>query len=326
MKILKGEAVSVSLEGVEESPGPYAMSFGFDLKGLIRSIERIGVVNSPLIDRDEEGRIRIVAGYRRILALKGLRREEALCIDLSASRLTAVEKLHLNLYDNLATREFNEVEKGMILEALSRHHGKEEILSFHMPLLGLPAHESQLKIFLSLGGLEEEIRLALARKRVSFKTVQSLMEMSPESRSVVFKWLSSLSFTFSQQIQFLAFIDDISCNDDKGIPDLLSRTDLVAILDNQGLNRPQKAKSVLERLRVMRYPSLSLAEKAFRIAAKDLKLPNGVEVRHPPYFEGPGYSLQISFRDGRELRRKLIELSSMKGLENLGDPWKSDHE
>jgi hypothetical protein len=322
MKTLKGEPVWISLQDVDVSPGPYTMSFGFDLTGLLRSIERIGVLNSPLIERDAEGRIHVIAGYRRILALKELQRKDALCIDLSPLRLPSREKLLVSLYDNLATRKFNEVEKGMILESLSRHHSREEILGVYMPLLGLPAHESHLNVFLSLGSLEEEIRLALVRRQISLNAVQSLMEMDPESRSVVFGWLSELMFNFNQQMQFIAFIDDISSSHDQAITQTLSRRKLVALMKDQRLNRPQRAKFVLEKLRSMRYPSLATAQKAFGTMVKQLNLPDGVRVRHPPFFERPDYSLELSFRDGRELRQRLKELESVEGLEALGDPWK----
>ncbi|NIR16796.1 MAG: ParB N-terminal domain-containing protein, partial [Desulfobacterales bacterium] len=46
------------------------------LKPLIRSIEKFGLINSPIVTKDSEGRMEVVAGYRRILALKHLQWEE----------------------------------------------------------------------------------------------------------------------------------------------------------------------------------------------------------------------------------------------------------
>ena len=61
----------VALKDIDESPGPYCMSFGFNLDSLIQSIQQIGLVNPPILKSDPDG-LTVVAGYRRVMALKAL--------------------------------------------------------------------------------------------------------------------------------------------------------------------------------------------------------------------------------------------------------------
>ena len=105
------------------------------------------------------------------------------------------------------------------------------------------------------------------------------------------------------------------------IPDLLGEADLNSILRDTGARGPQKAKAVLERLRERRYPRLRRSREAFLAKVKRLNLPEGVTVSFDPYFEDPLYRLEISFREGRGLKEKLVRLSRSEGLSGLGDPW-----
>jgi ParB-like chromosome segregation protein Spo0J len=120
-----------------EGPGPYTMSYGFDLKALCESIGKIGIISPLLVARNERGGFDIVSGYRRILALKALGEVKVLAQDVTSALSSPLERLLACFYENLATRKFNAIEKAMILQRLQRYVGKKEILSYFMPLLSL---------------------------------------------------------------------------------------------------------------------------------------------------------------------------------------------
>ena len=319
---LKGEPVPVALEDIDETPGPYTMSFGFDSDKMVTSMEKAGIIHPPLIERLPDGKAEVIAGYRRIQGARHLGWKQVPCFDLTDRELSSLEKLLLGLYDNLATRAFNDVEKGMVLERLNNHVSRKEILADYMPLLGLPSHEPTLDIFLRIKELEIPARLAIAHERVSFKTTHSLLNMDLESRSSVLEWLFDLMFNFNQQNQFIEYINDISISEDRGIYDVLSDEKLLEVRLNESLNKPQKAKRTLELLRARRFPNLSRAETSFNEMIHSAGLPDGVFVRHSPFFEGPDYRLEIRFRDGKSLKTMIDQVSNLKGLQNLGDPWK----
>ena len=61
---------------IDEIPGPYCMSFGFDPDALALSIEKIGLVHPLIITKsNNDNKYKIVAGYRRLIALKKLKRK-----------------------------------------------------------------------------------------------------------------------------------------------------------------------------------------------------------------------------------------------------------
>ncbi len=319
--LLNEPPVMMDLDAVDVEPGPYCMSFGFDLEGLIGSIARFGLLSTPCVTKGAKGPKDVVTGYRRLHAWKALGRHRVPVRDLSRGRLPAVNCLLLNLSDNLTTRELNDVEKGMFLKRLSVLVQREEILTRYMPLLGLPRKEPLLETYLRIEELDHEIKTSLARAELSLRTVKHLQEMDQGSRTVVFEWLSTMKFNFNQQNQFIDHIIDISIKNRMSMTNLFDEKVVQAIRHDKHLNLPQKARKLLEHLHARRLPRLRRAENAFQRTVNDLRLPPGVRVFHPPYFEGSTYRLEVLFETGQMLREKINHLSQLEGLENIGDPW-----
>ena len=323
-EVTKQDCVLLDPNQISESPGPFCMSFGFDLRPLMRSIEKFGLINRPIVTSDRKARVEVVAGYRRILALKQLQWKEIPCRDLSGAGFSSLQCLLLNLHDNLVTRPFNEVEKGMILNRLVHHVSRDEILRDFMPLLDLPRHEGTLEIFFSLEKLEKPIKESLVHARISFQTAKTFVHIEPGLRSILFNWIVGLGLNANQQSQFIAYTTDIAIRDQKKISELLEEKEFLDILNNEKLNNPQKAKLLLNILRSRRFPALTRSEKAFREKEACLGLPDGIRLYHPPFFEDPDYRLEILFRNGKHLRNKIDALANVRGLESLGDPWEEE--
>jgi ParB-like chromosome segregation protein Spo0J len=312
----------VELSEVDWTPGPCCMSFGFDLNPLKRSIAKVGLINPPFVAREDKGRVQVVAGYRRLMAIKSLCWNKVHCWDVSD--LSPIERLHLNFYDNLTTRDFNHVEIGMVLRRLASHLPKEEIVENVMPLLGLGSHEPTLDVYLALDGLENPIKSALAAQSLSLRTLKALLDTDPDTRLALLQWITNLNLNMNQQLQLIDYTIDICEKEKKRAEALFGEEAFLFILEDRRANRPQKAKQLLELLRARRYPLLIRAEKLFLRKVACLRLPKGVSIKHPPYFEDPHYRLEIAFRNGRALTEKLKALFGLEDLQKMGDPWSED--
>ena len=244
------------------------------------------------------------------------------CRDLSNSGLAPFELFHLNLSDNLATRQFNDVEKAMILVRLASHITFEEILDHYMAVLDLPSHKETLLSFINIEkGLENEIKEYLARGYLSLLAAKLLLDLNSNARHRVFNLINKLKLNINQQRFLLDFLNDISYRQKRTIPEVLGEKTIEAICSDRQLNNPQKSKALLEFLRSMLLPSVVKAEKTFRKEVARLNLPSGVKLSAPRFFEGPHYRLEVSFRGGEELKNKIERLSRTKGLQDLSDPW-----
>ncbi len=314
-------SIWVDLEQVDEKPGPYTMSYGFNLDIFCESIRKAGVLNPPLLSRNEKGGFDVVAGYRRILALKALGEPKTLCKDVTSILPSPLERLLANFYENLSLRKFNDIEKAMILQRLQRYLSAEEILASFLPPLSLSCHESTLKLYLKLADLEEEFQGAIANEEISMRTVKVLFEWDEASRRVLFINLIILRLNFNQQIKFIEYVSDIAMRESVSIPEVLSEDSFVKILENPQWNNPQKAKAVLELLRIRRYPRLARAQQAIQKKISTLSLPSGAAIHYDPYLEAPNYRLEICFKNGKDLRNSINQLHPMDELETIPDLW-----
>ena len=313
--------VILAMDEINLLPGPYCMSFGFNLDPLILSLKKFGLLNRPFVIMDHHGKWEVVAGYRRILALKSLNRDQLPCRDLSDGAYSPLEILLVNLYDNLSTRPFNDVEKGMALNRLMSHLPEQTVLDQYMPLLGLPSHRGTLQVLLALETLGHDIRMAFVNKQLSFQTIKALLEMDRDDCLTVFEWILELKLNFNKQTHFIDNTTDISIKKGITLRSVLEGPSLNKIIRDHKLNRPQKARLVLERLKNDRFPSLTEAEKAFEKKIAGVGLPVGVRIEHPPFFEGEGYWMKIAFKKGKTLQKTLKDLSRIDRLGGIGDPW-----
>lgn len=320
-KISEMPLQEVMLDDIDDSPGPFCMSFGFDLDPLIASIETVGVLNSPIL-RNDQGQTAIVAGYRRIKALKALNAVSTACRLISGHDVPPLQCLLLNLHDNLSTRGLNDVEKGMVLNRLASWESGQEIVRRYMPLLGLQPHEKSLLFFLEMErDFDAKIKTFVAEGRLSWRAVKMLSDMDAGSRADLLKVISDLRFNINQQLQLIEYIIDLSFIEKKPIPRILGELGFDSIHSDKNTNRPQQSKAVLNRLRTRRNPSIVKAEKCFRSAITDLNLPEGILISAPPSFEGEHYRLQVLFREGEDLKSRLEDLIQREGLRKLRNPW-----
>jgi hypothetical protein len=324
VKIAKLPLTSLELNAINDDPGPFCMSYGFDLGPLIHSIQEFGLINPPIVVKQGEGRVDVVSGYRRILALKHLQIGEIPCRDTTDSGLSPLQLLLLNLHENRVTRVFNDVEKGMILAQLVHHLPREEVIHSYMPLLSLPSRKSTLDLFLKMEGQSHTIKSALAKGEVSVKAFGALLEVEPGFRLGLIKSVLDLKLTFNQQLQFIELTVDICTRDAMDIAELFNQTSFVRIMENEKLNLPQKTKAILELLRSIRFPRLTRSVESFRKAVLKLGLPDGTRISHPPFFEGPDYRLEVPFKNGRQLKDRISVLNNLEGLEALADPWQEE--
>jgi HTH domain found in ParB protein len=190
-----------------------------------------------------------------------------------------------------------------------------------LPLLSLSSHEGTLEFYVKLLNLEEAIRKAIAHEEISIKAAKALLELECTSQKIVFERIVALKLNLNQQIKFIEYARDISIRDGLTTRELFSEGTFLKILDDPRLNNPQKAKKVLEALRVRRYPRLARAQHDVQRAISALSLPPEAVIRYDPYLEDPNYKLQIGFKDGKALRKTIRALHVLDELEAIPELW-----
>ncbi|MBW2001168.1 MAG: ParB N-terminal domain-containing protein [Deltaproteobacteria bacterium] len=319
--LLKSSLVNIAISDIDLTPGPFCMSFHFNLEPLKASIEKYGVINPPYLLRNPDNNFLVVAGYARLMAVIELGWHDIVCHVLpdSFSRFNA---LLFNLNDNLIHRQFNTIEKGMILQRLTCFISTEEIVTNFMPILGIPSNKQQLELFLGLDELEERIKISIAIEQLSIRVAGLLRHIDKNDRLKINNLFTSLKWSFNQQWETIQWIKEIASREGCSINKIINSKDINEVLHNTTMNKPQKVKAIVRILKFRRFPSLSKAEKLFIKGVSNLSLPLGVKIIPPPFFEGTDYKLEVTFRKGEDLKEKLANLCNVPELKHIPDFWK----
>jgi ParB family transcriptional regulator, chromosome partitioning protein len=311
----------IGMEAISIQRGPYCMSFGYDETRLARSIEKVGLLNPPSLSENTTGGFDVVSGYRRVEAARFLGWEEIFCRDLTDLKMTTLDLLLLNLYDNLSTRSFNEIEKAMVLKRLSALVSQAKVIKDYMPLLGLSSYEPILRTYMLFEELEEPVKGGLAQGTLSAQAARLLLDFDVPSRLSIYECIFNLKLNYNHQKQLIEYLLELSDIENRSIHEILSGEPLAGILGKEHPNSPQKARSLLGVLRAMRNPRVADAERRFQHQLSLIHLPPGVRINHPPFFEETSFTLEISFEDGRTLKEKIVQISNTEGIENIQAPW-----
>ncbi|RLB18616.1 MAG: hypothetical protein DRG63_02120 [Deltaproteobacteria bacterium] len=297
---------------------PYLMSFGFDLGPLKESIQTVGLINPPLLRRNEKGELEVVLGYKRILAMAELNRNTVASRILSHEDMEPRDALLMALYDNLATRLFNPMEKALILTRLGNHFSDKELCDRFMPLLGLPRHVELYRFYLEMEkDFSNPIKEAVAKGQLQLKSARLLLGLDVESREYLFEFTKKLMFNINQRHQLIDIVIDLANIGGRSIKELLKDPEVMALVNDPRRNMPQKSRAILALLRAKRFPRLTHVENQIRKKIASLDLPDGVKIGIPPYLEGSEYTLEVSFKDGKSLFEKLKDIMDNSNLENF---------
>ncbi len=313
--------VSPSLKELNLETGPYCTSAGTVPESLLLSIRRVGVLNPPLVHQNPEGGCDVVVGFRRLRALRILGFDSCICRELSGTACSPLELLLMGLYDNLATRPLNHMEKALALARLSDFVHQDVLIQEYMPLMGLAGRRDLLDAYLALELAEPLVREAMAEGVLSVASFRALRAWSEENRVEAVYWIKKLNINFNKQSQFIDILYDLTEMEACSVEEILRSGSARMILEQGRANAPQTTTRLLEHLRRRRLPAVAAAEAAFRRKVAAVDLPPGVRVIHPPGFEGSGFRLEIAFRNGKELRSTVDRLAGQHGLESLGPPW-----
>jgi hypothetical protein len=319
---LNSRPMRVSLSEIDLSPGPFCMSFQFNLERLKASIKRFGVLNPPYLVKNSS--FIVVAGYRRLLAVSELGWDDMPCRILPAD-IPPRDALLLNLFDNLTARQFNPVEKGMVLSRLARYLTKEEILRNYMPMLDLPSNLHTLQLYLGLEDLDDGIKESVVMERLSVRVLEMIGVLSVEDKREINQLFSMLKWSFNLQLQAALWIIEIADREGRSAREVISDERIAGVVKNSTMNGPQKVRAIVRELREWRFPTILEYERSFNKGVSDLALPVKVRVIPPPFFEGIDYKFEIVFREGKELREILERLARTAGLEAITHFWKTEH-
>ncbi len=302
----------ISLEQIDLSDETFSLNFMPDLRRLRYSIEERGLIQ-PVLLREKGDRYQILCGFRRISVFRELGNPEIEARVFEEKEIDDLGLFSVSLHENLTTRGYNTVEKAIALDKLVHlfQIDRALVIKDFLPLLSLEPNEKILKTYLSLAGMEDEVKGYVLKEEVSRSNIRILSDFSSQDRMALLPLFSSLKLGENRLREMLTLIEEISRRDQTGIRDIVRQPEIRAVLSQKELTPSQKTERVKKVFIDLRYPRMRQMEKEFEKKRRDLNLPPHVSLHHQPFFEGGGLRIEFQFETMEEYRAILSTLSML---------------
>jgi ParB family transcriptional regulator, chromosome partitioning protein len=305
----------VSLNNIDlssEDHDRYLFNYRHDSNALMSSIKDVGLINPVILKRnqDADGAYTIVCGYQRIMACQELGQ-----VSIEAKVLDGFndeEILLLVLHDNLSSRGFNDIEKGIVIKKfLDTGYSYDRLMSEITPLLGVPSNKNMIDKYISLLRLGSEIKEAVAKCEIEPEKAFLLMQLDDVERDIVYRILFRESSTnINETKETIRNLLDLKQIKQMGIVELLSSKEISLIISDSKSNKRQRGERICRFIKSMRYPVISKKEDEFDNSCRALGLDNDVRVNHSRYFEGDEIRITIKAANEEKLRANIEKLLS----------------
>jgi len=314
----------IPLQQIDLSDETFSVNFMADLQSLRSSIKAIGLIQ-PVLLRKKKDDYQIVCGFRRVSILKELGGFEVPAMVFEERELDDLPLFVISLHENLTTRGFHAIEKAIALEKLihSFQVDPSVVTQTYLPLFFLEPNEKILNTYLSLARMEDEVKRYVLKEEVSRSNIRLLARMSSQDRMAIHPLLSRLKLGENRLREMLTLLNEISRRERVSIKEIIDLTEIQAFLSQKELTPIQRTERVKKVLMGLRYPKMRQMEEEFEKKRKELNLPSGVSLHHPPYFEGKGLRIEFQFQTLEEFRSIVTSLSLLSDREEFKEIFQS---
>ena len=313
------ECRSIQFTEVDWNDAACLITYGPLPDKLFLSIRAVGLLQKPLLQRKENGLLRIICGSRRLAVCRELGLQPLPCQILPGS-LPLHTCLRMAVYDNLAQRVLNPVEKSLVLTKMAGHMDKSELIKEFMSLLDLEPSVMLFERYEKLVQLEPFILDSLASGRLNERIASALTPLEPTDRLALFQLFEELPFSVSVEEELVEMVVDIGRRQGIGPAEVINLREIREIREENTRPARQRAQDIRRHLQALRYPRLTGRQERFAREVRDIGLPAGVRLVPPPHFEGPRWSLECAFESVDELvaiLRHLAELADRSAFQQI---------
>lgn len=285
----------------------YQITTESEIDNLTRSIKTVGLISPPLLVK-KNSEFTIVCGFRRIAACRSLGWTDIQAMVLPPDiRPTDCAKLAIT--ENAFQRALNPIETARALAMLSSFFKDPSDMAKAASELGLPENPSVIRKTEKLSRLPEFLQKRILSGDISPTMAMELDKLDPDVCEAFSELFETLKPSLNKQREMLTRIREIALREDISIMDVFQESRFQEILNNKEADRNQKLRKLRSYLKLRRFPEITRAEQTYETHLKALRLGNGVQLIHPPDFEGTVYTLNLKFRNLAELeeRRAVLE-------------------
>lgn len=281
----------------------YRVSLSSASPELIESIQRIGIVAPPLLEKTGSG-LRIVCGFKRIQACMTLDIDRVPARILAPGQVPKIDLLRIAIADNALKGGLNIMEAAVATGKLMAYLADENDLPDAALGAGLRITPDLARKYLRLRSLPEKIQRMVYHEMTSMKVAFELGTLNEQDADAIAELIETLRPTASQQMEILSNLKALSVLQRSSVSEVILRLPAKPIPEDGHADRKATIHHLRRALRMARYPHLTRFETIFLQNRDKLDLPSGLSLIPPPGFESPAYTFALEFETCAELGEK----------------------
>ncbi len=271
---------------------------------LRTSIERVGILNPPVVQERQSGSIVPVLGRRRLQAAAEARFSEVQVLVLSAD-MPVSDGFLLAFMDNAAHRIFDTATVAVVVGRLLDLFPSEMVAREFLPIIGVPPRGRRLERLRLLGDLEYRTLKWLAHGRILEKTAVVMARLDPQNRMLLLDVLEKLGMNANKNAEVVENLFDLSVYHARPLSDLLLDNTVQEMLNDKDVPIPEKAGRFRELVRSWKCPWQVEKEREFREWYAKLPHAPNTKIRPAQSFENEECTIEIRVSDRGEVQRVL---------------------
>ncbi len=164
---------------------------------------------------------------------------------------------------------------------------------------------------MTINATDAAIRALAAEKRLPQVHLERWLAMDADSSSALISIAHTLKLRTGQLATAIELLDEIAVREKTSAARVLGGPRARAIVDGGG-SAPERARAMLEHLRLIRFPELVRTRAALDADIKALNLPGGAQVVLPSELASDEVTVTLRFRNAGEFERMLARLNDAK--------------
>ena len=287
----------------------------WDLKDLPHELHRsfatLGILHPPLVQcKGEEGGFEIISGARRIQYLRHNLAAENYSILCRVIKQDCDEKelLEIILEEQLCSNQgLSLAEKACFLKiALGTLEASATVLLSFGPRLQLKNGKRFIEKLDNLFDHDEKLLQSMHRGVIGETILWEILMLRSHAEQLAFiELVTFLDIGEGKQRRLLQMLRDLSLKEGTSMDLVLQTSPIRTILENTGLNHPQRLKHLLDYLQKSLHPGSTTATQQFKNEIEQLALPENCQITAAQAFEKDEVTLSVVFEDLDACKRHL---------------------
>lgn len=306
MESLTGNLISLA----RVRAGKFQLHEDLEDAALTVSLRQFGLLQ-PITVAANGNYYECISGHKRLHALKKLKKKSApvhlLAInDPKELFLAALLLNHPAGYSDLErSRAIQKAEKDF-------HFSSPDLQNLILPLLGLPPSPKILKQYQKAAALPVSIHRLIQTGCLPFQGSFGLAKFKSQDLDFLrLRVFPQIRPSASQLAHICEWLLDLTQTQKRTVAEILKKGKPAVISKSQ--DGRAGADAFYQSLRSLRFPELACKEKAFHLAAKEMRgHVNGLEIRAPDHFEQEGFYVRAHIRNSKSLSEVAQRLQDVQ--------------